>query len=232
MVWGRKKEAPAPAPPPPPQPSPAQRAREMQRQNDRTISRAQRDMQRERLRLEGEEKKIMNEIKSLGRQGRMVEARMLAKNLVQVRTAKARTFQAGIQAGAIGTQARMAQADAKMMNAMGTTVGVMQSANNMANPEQNMKMLQEFDMQSERYKLNQEMTDEVLDSVMGGSEVDTETDDVLNSVLDEIGMEMSGRMGAAPSMQPTKLPDQERLQAADDAELMNRIAKLGGGPAM
>lgn len=232
MVWGRKKEAPAPAPPPPPQPNPAQRTRELQRQNDRTISRAQRDMQRERLRLEGEEKKIMNEIKALGRQGRMVEARMLAKNLVQVRNAKARTFQAGIQAGAIGTQARMAQADAKMMNVMGTTVGVMQSANNMANPEQNMKMLQEFDMQSEKYKLNQEMTDEVLDSVLGGADVDGETDDVLNSVLDEIGMEVSGKMGAAPSMQPTQLPDQERLQAADDAELMNRIAKLGGGPAM
>lgn len=204
----------------------------MQRQSDRTIARAQRDMQRERIRLEGEEKKIMSEIKSLGRQNRMVEARMLAKNLVQVRTAKARTFQAGIQAGAIGTQARMAQADAKMMNVMGTTVGVMQNANNMANPEQNMQMLQEFDMQSEKYKLNQEMTDEVLDSVLGGAEVDGETDDVLNSVLDEIGMEVGSQMGATPSIQPTKLPEQQRLQAADDADLMNRIARLGGGPAM
>ena len=174
----------------------------------------------------------MSEIKSLGRQNRMVEARMLAKNLVQVRTAKARTFQAGIQAGAIGTQTRMAQADAKMMNVMGTTVGVMQNANNIANPQQNMQMLQEFDMESEKYKLNQEMTDEVLDSVLGGAEVDGETDDVLNSVLDEIGMEVSGQMGATPSIQPAKLPEQERLQAADDADLMNRIAKLGGGPAM
>lgn len=228
MVFGRKKEAAAPPPPPPPQRSARQVARDQTRQNDRQIGRVQREMARERIRLENEEKKIMNQMKALGKQGRMNEARMLAKNLVQVRNAKDRTYQASVQAGAIGNQARMAQTEAAMMNVMGTTAQVMKNANGMMDPQQTMKMLQEYDMQSEKMKLQQEMTDEVLDSTLGGAEFDDETDDVLNSVLDEIGLEVSSKMGAAPKIQPAALPEQERLQAADDEELRNRIAKLGG----
>lgn len=231
MVFGRKKAAPAPPPPPSvPQRTPQQVAREMTRQNNRTVHRVEREMARERLSLEAEEKRIMNEIKALSRQGRTAEARMLAKNLVQVRNAKSRTYQASTQANSIGTQARMAQADAAMMNVMGSTAAVMKNANQIADPDRQMKMLQEFDMESERYKLNQEMTDEVLDSVLGGSEVDEETDEVLNSVLDEIGLEVGGKMGEALTVRPNELALQrERLEKADDDELRNRIDKLGGG---
>lgn len=192
------------------------------------MQRAQRDLARERLRLEQDERRITAEIKSLGRQGRVQEARMLAKNLVQVRQAKARTFQAGAQAGAIGNQVHMAQANAKMMEIMTGTTDVMHNANQLANPGGNMQMLQQFDMESEKYKLNQEMTDEVLDSVLGGAEIDGETDDVLNSVLDEIGMEVSGRMGETPVLRPQQIPEQQRLEEADDQALRDRITRLGG----
>lgn len=203
----------------------------MSRESDRQVMRAQRDMQRERIRLEAEEKRIMAEVKSLGRQGRMAEARMLAKNLVQVRNAKAKTFQAGIQMAAIGNQTKMATANAAMMNVMGQATGVMQTANLLSDPQKQMNMVQEFDMQSEKYKLNQEMTDEVLDSVLGGSEIDGETDDVLNSVLDEIGLEVAGKGTAAPAIRPQQqaVPSQtQAIEETDDSDLMDRIARLGG----
>lgn len=209
--------------------SDTQAARQMARESDRQVMRAQRDMQRERIRLEAEEKKIMAEVKALGRQGRMTEARMLAKNLVQVRNAKAKTFQAGIQMSAIGNQTKMATANAAMMNVMGQATGVMQNANLLSDPQKQMNMVQEFDMQSEKYKLNQEMTDEVLDSVLGGSEVDGETDDVLNSVLDEIGLEVAGKGTAAPAIKPQQVGTAQahEAQQTDDSDLMDRIARLG-----
>lgn len=172
----------------------------------------------------------MNEVKALGRQGRMTEAKMLARNLVQVRNAKAKTFQAGVQVSAIGNQARMAQTDAKMVGVMSAATGVMKNANGLANPERQMQMVQEYDMESEKYKLNQEVTDEVLDSVLGGDEVDAETDDVLNSVLDEIGLEVSGKADSTPAIRPqqVQMPQAPQAQTIDDAELMNRLARLGG----
>lgn len=172
----------------------------------------------------------MSEVKALGRQGRIPEAKMLAKNLVQVRNAKAKTFQAGVQVAAIGNQARMAQTDATMLGVMSAASGVMKNANEIANPEKHMQMVQDFDMQSEKYKLNQEMTDEVLDSVLGGEDVDAETDDVLNSVLDEIGLEVSSKAGATPALRPhaVQMPQPQQVPSVDDAELMNRLARLGG----
>lgn len=228
MVFGRKKDVSAPPPPPPPAASATQTSRQLSRQSDRTVQRAQRDMQRERLRLEQEERQITAEMKRLGRAGRMAEARMLAKNLVQVRTAKARTFQAGVQVAAIGSQARMAQTEAKMVDIVGRTTGVMRNANGLMDPNAQMKTMQAFGMESEKYKLNQEMTDEVLDSVLGGEELDDDTDDVLNSVLDEIGLEVGSRVGSTPQIQPVAVPQQQQLQAADDAVLRERIARLGG----
>eukprot|EP00178_Gracilaria_changii_P027907 TRINITY_DN929_c0_g1_i1.p1 TRINITY_DN929_c0_g1~~TRINITY_DN929_c0_g1_i1.p1 ORF type:complete len:388 (-),score=67.97 TRINITY_DN929_c0_g1_i1:616-1779(-) len=229
MVFGRKKAQNAqPVPPPPPGPSqtPAQTARAMARQNDRTIQRAQRDMQRERLQLEQKERQLEVEIKKLGRQGRLAEARILAKNLVQVRNAKTRTFQAGVHAGAIATQAKMAATEAKMMEVIGNTTQVMQNANGMSDTGRYMNMLQQYDMQSEKYKLNQEMTDEVLDSVLGGEDIGAESDDVLNSVLDEIGLEVSSKVGGSAAIAPQAVPQQPALQQAD-AALMARIERLG-----
>lgn len=242
MVFGRRKHAaPAPQPSiPPPAPPRAQAvsssssgaptARQLARQNDRTVMRAQRDMQRERLRLESEERRIMAEVKALGRQGRLTEARMLAKNLVQVRNAKARTFQAGAQMSAIGNQAKMAQTDATMMNVINSATEVMHNANGLTDPEKQMNMVQQYDMQSEKYKLNQEMTDEVLDSVLGGEEVDTESDNVLNSVLDEIGLEVAASVGETPAIRPRPVQpvQHEQPYASNDADLMERIARLGG----
>lgn len=209
--------------------SASQASRQMARESDRQVMRAQRDMQRERIRLEAEEKKIMSEIKALSRQGRVPEARMLAKNLVQVRNAKARTFQAGIQMSAIGNQTKMAQANSAMMNVMGQATSVMQNANVLSDPQKQMNIVQEFDMQSEKYKLTQEMTDEVLDSALGGSEIDGETDDVLNSVLDEIGLEVANSGTAAPEIRPQQvhIPQHQAAQPVDDSDLMERIARLG-----
>lgn len=233
MVFGRKKATPAPPPPPPsvPERTPQQAAREMARQNNRTIHRVEREMARQRLSLETEEQRILKEIKEKSRQGRMAEARMLAKNLIQVRNAKSRTYQASTQANSIGAQATMAQASAAMMNVMGSTTEVMRNANRVANPDQQMKMLQEYDMESEKYKLNQEMTDEVLDSVLGGSEVDEETDEVLNSVLDEIGLEVRGKMKETPGVQPSVMVEQ-RLQETgfdEDEDIRSRIDNLRRG---
>ncbi|PXF40172.1 Charged multivesicular body protein 2b [Gracilariopsis chorda] len=235
VLFGRKKQAQA-APPPPPPPSAtiptsnvrtsSQTARDMARQSDRTINRAQRDMQRERIQLEQRERQIEAEIKKLGRQGRMAEARILAKNLVQVRNAKARTFQASVHAGAIATQARMAATDAKMMEVIGNTAAVMKNANGLNDPAKHMNMLQQYDMHSEKQKLNQEMADEILDSVLGGDEIGAESDDVLNSVLDEIGLEVSSKMGGTPVIRPQPVAQPTTMQPADD-QLMARIERLG-----
>ena len=230
MVFGRKKQAPAPAPPPPPpaiQPTAANTQRQMTRDNDRTIRKAQRELQLENQRLQQQEKQLQNQIKSLMRAGRQQEARMAAKNLVQVRSHLTRTSQASMQAGAIGSQARMAQTDAKLMNIMNNTTAVMQNVNGLNDPTKNINAVQMYDMESEKFKLNQELTDEVLESALGGAEVDAEADDVLNSVLDEVGLEVASKIGQAPVVQPKPQSTPQQHSNVDQA-LQDRLNQLGG----
>lgn len=233
MVFGRKKQTPMPVPPPQPiaQPTTAGAAnsqRQVTRDNDRTIRKAQRELQMENQRLQQQEKQLQNQIKSLMRAGRQSEARMAAKNLVQVRNHLTRTSQASMQAGAIGSQARMAQTDAKLMGIMNNTTSVMQNVNAMNDPTKNMNAVQMYDMETERFKLNQELTDEVLESALGGADVDDEADDVLNSVLDEVGLEVAGKIGQAPVVQP-KPQATAQQQPSVDQMLQNRFNQLGSG---
>ena len=226
-MFGRKRDKAAPPPPPAPA-RPRNTARDLSRQNQRVINRAQRDLAAERMRLEAQERKIVAEIKALGRQNRVQDARVLAKHLVAVRDRKAKTFQASVQASSIGMEASAAATNAKVVDIMGKTTEVIKRTNEVTNQGRHMEVLQQFDAEKEKYKLNQEMTDELLDSTLGDMDADTESEAVLNSVLDEIGLEVSSSMGAAtPAVQPQMAAEQQRLQEADELQMMDRLAKLG-----
>lgn len=240
-MFRRKKENPTYAPPVPqaqPQPSTSSSStrrqdpmRQQQRDQTRQLGISQRDIQRERARLEIEERQLMSQIKTLGKQGRVAEARMIAKNLVQLRKAKERTLQASSNITAIGNQAKMAQTDHTLVKAMKGSTDVMSNVNQLSGGDKIQNVVMGYEMQSEKMKLQQEMTDEVLDSVMGGDEINNDTDDVLNSVLDEIGLEVASQVGGAtPSIIPTQQSQPQQVQkqhSLNDDELMQRIARLG-----
>ncbi|RXM90684.1 Charged multivesicular body protein 2a [Acipenser ruthenus] len=58
---------------------------EMLRQNQRALTRAMRDLDRERQRLEQQEKKIIADIKKMAKQGQMDAVKIMAKDLVRTR---------------------------------------------------------------------------------------------------------------------------------------------------
>lgn len=67
---------------------------DQQRENDRQLRRAGRDIERERRKLEMEEKKLEAEIKKLAAQGNKEGCAVLAKQLIQMRKQKTRTYAA------------------------------------------------------------------------------------------------------------------------------------------
>merc|ERR1719498_1860264 len=58
---------------------------EMLRQNQRALNRAMRDLDRERSKLEQQEKKIIADIKKMAKQGQMDAVKIMAKDLVRTR---------------------------------------------------------------------------------------------------------------------------------------------------
>lgn len=70
---------------------------EQLRENDRALRRVDRDVGRDRLQLEREEKKLEMEIKKAAKAGQKDVCTILAKQLIQTRKQKQRTFVASSQ---------------------------------------------------------------------------------------------------------------------------------------
>ena len=67
------------------------------RTNDRNLRKVTRDVERDRRELERDEKKVEMEIKKAAKAGNKQACTVLAKQLIQLRKQKARTFQVKIQ---------------------------------------------------------------------------------------------------------------------------------------
>lgn len=235
-MWGRKK-APAPAAPPPPPPAAptgAAAARELRRENDRTARSAARAMDTELRRLRAEEAKMKSEMKMLARQGKMAEAKMLAKNLAQNQKFQQKCFSSKYQVSSMANQGNMALAQQKVTEVMGDTVGMMAKVNARADVQGAMHVAQQYEMEAGKAEMQSEMMDDALETAFGGAEVDAETDNILAEVLAEAGMEVGSKVNAAgptPSAVPTHAARDEAARQQESYDIERRLAALGGPPS-
>lgn len=80
---------------------------EQLRQQNRDLRKAQRDIERDRRDLERQEKQLELEIKKAAKEGNKQVCTVLAKQLVQVRKQKARTYSASSKVQAVGAQSKV-----------------------------------------------------------------------------------------------------------------------------
>jgi len=206
---------------------------QMLRENQRLLTRAMRDLDRERAQLEKQEKQHIAEIKKMAKKGEMGTVRIMAKDLVRTRNTQKKfmVMKANIQAvslkiSTIKSQHAMAEAMKGVTKAMG------RMNKNMKLP-QIQKIMQEFEKQSAMMDMKEEMMNDVMDDAMGDEDDEEESEAVVNKVLDELGLEMGGEIGAIPGVgidpQPAQ-PAQQPVAAADggdlDADLEARLNNL------
>lgn len=199
------------------------------REQSRELRRAQRDVERTRGDLERQEKQLELEIKKAAKQGNKQVATTLAKQLVQLRKQKTRTFTASSQIGAIGAQAKSMEANQRLGTAMATSAKVMGKVNKEMSAASVMKNMQDFSREAQKMELKEEMIDETLDSVLGESGDEEEENAIVNQVLDEIGIQMSGKLAEAPSApkgQLSTVATGERGQKVTDSEIEAQLARL------
>lgn len=84
---------------------------EMLRKNQRALNKAMRDLDREKMKMEQQEKKIIADIKKLAKEGQMEAVKIMAKDLVRTRryTKKFMLMKANIQAVSLKIQTLKSQ---------------------------------------------------------------------------------------------------------------------------
>lgn len=171
---------------------------EMLRKNQRALNKAVRDLEREKLKMEQQEKKVIADIKKLAKEGQMDAVKIMAKDLVRTRkyVKKFMIMKANIQAVSLKIQTLRSQN--AMAQAMKGVTKAMQSMNRQLNLPQIQRILQDFEKQSEIMDMKEEMMNDAIDDAMEGDDDEEETDAVVSQVLDELGLQLNEELGSLP----------------------------------
>jgi len=214
------------APPPAPA-SPALSMDEIVKNEKRNINKAQRDLDREAARLEQEEQKLKAEIYSLVAKGQNDHAKLMAKQLVKNREQQRRLMMTKCNIGGVGTNMTLAVSQAKTGHVIGSANQAMMAMNQTVDAQQVMKNIQQYEMQSEKMGMTQEMMDDALDGGMN-AELDVESEDILAQVLDDAALDRGNKANPVPHSKIA--PGQESAIADDalDAEVEQMLRKLKG----
>ncbi|GFT03627.1 charged multivesicular body protein 2a [Nephila pilipes] len=203
---------------------------EMLRQNQRALNKAMRDLDRERSKMEQQEKKIINDIKKMAKENQMDAVKIMAKDLVRTRryVKKFILMRANIQAVSLKIQTLRSQN--AMAQAMKGVTRAMQNMNKQLNLPQIQKIMQEFEKQSEIMEMKEEMINDTIDDAMGDDEDEEESDAIVAQVLDELGLDVSDKLKELPSTGgtlSTGVSTNKQPALADvDADLQARLENL------
>ncbi|ORX36459.1 Snf7-domain-containing protein [Kockovaella imperatae] len=217
--------------------TPAERLRKHQS----SIQKAVRELERERAKLEGQEKKTMMDIKKNAKNGNMNACKILAKDLVRTRHYIQKFTQMRVQLQAVSLRMQTLRSNEQMATAMKGATRAMAQMNRGLNLPQIQRIMNEFEKESSTMDMKEEIMSEAVDDAMEGEEEgegeDVESDKILKEVFDEIGMNMNDALTSAPTANPlsnepvanTRIAVAEGLTSSPVAS-QSGASNGGGGP--
>ncbi|KAI8823505.1 Snf7-domain-containing protein [Fimicolochytrium jonesii] len=202
--------------------------KEQVRTTNREVRGIQRDLGRDRTALERQERQLIADVKKCAKQGRTAEAKMLAKQVHQLRQQMDKNTKVKCQVGGLNVRAAAMASGVANAKAMAGATRIMAASNKMNDMQALQSTLSEFERQNLAMDMKDEMISDVLDGLMDESDDEQESADVLNAVLDEIGLDLTTNAAQVPR---TKLSSGQSTPAAsvgdrDTDPLMKRLADL------
>ncbi|KAM9831236.1 charged multivesicular body protein 2a [Neosynchiropus ocellatus] len=205
---------------------------QMLRQNQRALNKAMRELDRERTKLEQQEKKIIADIKKMAKQGQMDAVKIMAKDLVRTRryVKKFIMMKANIQA--VSLKIQTLKSNNSMAQAMKGVTKAMATMNRQLKLPQIQKIMMEFEKESEIMDMKEEMMNDAIDDAMGDEDDEEESDAIVTQVLDELGLNLSDELsnlpatGASLSAAGARKSEPQAALADADADLETRLNNL------
>ncbi|THD24466.1 Charged multivesicular body protein 2a [Fasciola hepatica] len=191
--------------------------------NKRAISRAVRELDTEKRRLEQDKTRITGEIKKLAKQNEMDAVRILAKQIVRNNNYIKRFTLMRTNLEAVGLKLQTLKSTNAMAETMKDVTRVMKRMNASMKLPQLQKIMMEFEKQSGLLESKEEMMSDAIDDALGDDDID-ESETIVNKVLEELGIEMSNEMAGAPQ------PNGPLGIGASAAR--NRALAVDGGPGL
>jgi len=196
------------------------------------IRKSIREIEREMRKLETSCKQITNETRKVATQGKMNEARMMARDLVRTRKHIERMYRMKTQLTAVNLRVQTIKSQNAMTEAMRGVTRAMLSMNRQINLPGLQQIMMEFERQSEFMDMKEESINDTMEEMYDDDNEEEETDDIINQVLDEIGINLNTQLVDTPGGEKVesgeKAPEPKQLVAENDvdSDLISRFNNL------
>nr|ADW82827.1 vacuolar protein sorting protein 2 [Breviata anathema] len=185
-----------------------------------------RDLDRERMHLERQEKQCVMEIKKLAKEGQTQAAQIRCKDLVRTRAYIQRFHKMKTQLQAVSLKMQSMRSTAAMGDAMRGVTMAMGQMNRKMNLPQMQRIMMNFEKQSEMMDMKDEMMGDTLDEAMEGEDEAEESEAIYQQVMDELGVSLATKMADAPSGAPEGEKGKQKQAAGAESDLEARLSKL------
>jgi len=176
-----------------------QTPKEALRENQKTLRKQIRALERERDAMMRKDANKVIAIKVAAREGRVSAARILAKDLVRTRNAADKCSEMCAQLQSVCNQMQMMSSIAAMTDAMRSAARAMHQMNRQTNLPAMQRIMAQYEREGEMMDLKQEVMNDTIDGV-AEQEGDAEDEDaIINQVFDEIGIKMAADLADAPT---------------------------------
>lgn len=207
---------------------------EQMRANKRMINRSIRELDRERNNLVAQEKKIIADIKAAAKNNQMSSVKIMAKDLVRTRKYQSKFYE--MKSHLQGVQLRMQtiKSTEAMARSMAGATKAMTALSKQLNIPGLTQILQEFQQETEKLGITQEVMGDTIDDVLGDVGDLEQEELVVAQVLDEIGIDANSLLAEAPK---SKMPatgaavgSQNAKEAVAESAGPGPSNKKNGGP--
>ena len=189
-------------------------------------------MDREIRDLDRQEKQVTMELKQRAKAAGVNPTKdsalkALAKQLVNIRTQRAKLVEARAHIGAVGMHASSMASQVAAASAIGSVSNAMSVANAAIDTKETMKIMAEFTRQNETLQVKEEMMNDALIDAFDNDELDEQAEEVTSKVLAELGVELDDQLMGVNV--PSKKPQAEMSPVEEeslDAALPDLKARL------
>jgi charged multivesicular body protein 2A len=197
---------------------PEELIREYKRALDKTI----RELDRERTKLQQQEKKLLIDMRRMAQQNQMDAVRIMARDLVRTRKYITRMYKMRAEMQAVSLRLQTLKSTQAMTDAMKGVTRTMVSMNQRMNLPAMQKIMMEFARQNEVMGMKEEMIADTIDDAMDEGNEEEESEEMVAQVLDEIGLDFNQKIGASNK----KIGQQQQEAEGEEDDLQARLDKL------
>jgi len=198
-------------------------SKEILRKQKRALNRAIRDLDRERMKLEQQEKTLIVNIKNTAKKNQVNACKIMAKDLVRTRRYIQKFYEMKTQLQAVSLRIQTLQSNQTMTEAMKGVSTAMKTMNKQINLPQINKIMMNFEKESELMDIKEEMMNDAIDNVMEEEDDEEESENIVNQIFDEIGISLNQELVDTPQ---TSLGTKVSNTVDEDQALRNRLDNL------